>query len=132
MIFGFEGMTNAFRDVNAVSAASRHTPFGRDCVAYTSIRINAPVCKHPGHKFIKRKNRRFFYSSPIGESIFLDSSMVEHSAVNRVVVGSSPTRGASDNGCVLKRVRSRCFVVAFFTNCMKVLSKAILQINQKR
>ena len=25
--------------------------------------------------------------------IFLDSSMVEHSAVNRVVVGSSPTRG---------------------------------------
>ncbi len=27
------------------------------------------------------------------ESVFLDSSMVEHSAVNRVVVGSSPTRG---------------------------------------
>ena len=27
--------------------------------------------------------------------IFLDSSMVEHSAVNRVVVGSSPTRGAN-------------------------------------
>ena len=27
--------------------------------------------------------------------IFLDSSMVEHSAVNRVVVGSSPTRGVS-------------------------------------
>ena len=26
--------------------------------------------------------------------IILDSSMVEHSAVNRVVVGSSPTRGA--------------------------------------
>ena len=25
--------------------------------------------------------------------IVLDSSMVEHSAVNRVVVGSSPTRG---------------------------------------
>ena len=28
------------------------------------------------------------------QNIFLDSSMVEHSAVNRVVVGSSPTRGA--------------------------------------
>lgn len=28
------------------------------------------------------------------EGIILDSSMVEHSAVNRVVVGSSPTRGA--------------------------------------
>ncbi len=27
-------------------------------------------------------------------SLFLDSSMVEHSAVNRRVVGSSPTRGA--------------------------------------
>ena len=29
----------------------------------------------------------------ISNYIFLDSSMVEHSAVNRVVVGSSPTRG---------------------------------------
>ena len=28
--------------------------------------------------------------------IFLDSSMVEHSAVNRRVVGSSPTRGAEN------------------------------------
>ena len=27
------------------------------------------------------------------KAVFLDSSMVEHSAVNRVVVGSSPTRG---------------------------------------
>ena len=32
------------------------------------------------------------------EAIFLDSSMVEHSAVNRVVVGSSPTRGVSKFG----------------------------------
>ena len=31
-------------------------------------------------------------------SVFLDSSMVEHSAVNRVVVGSSPTRGVSKFG----------------------------------
>ena len=29
--------------------------------------------------------------------IILDSSMVEHSAVNRVVVGSSPTRGVELN-----------------------------------
>ena len=28
--------------------------------------------------------------------IILDSSMVEHSAVNRVVVGSSPTRGVRE------------------------------------
>ena len=27
--------------------------------------------------------------------MILDSSMVEHSAVNRVVVGSSPTRGVA-------------------------------------
>ena len=31
------------------------------------------------------------------KDIFLDSSMVEHSAVNRVVVGSSPTQGAFEN-----------------------------------
>ena len=30
----------------------------------------------------------------LGEKIFRDSSMVEHAAVNRRVVGSSPTRGA--------------------------------------
>ena len=33
-------------------------------------------------------------SIPVG--VILDSSAVEHSAVNRVVVGSSPTRGAHD------------------------------------
>ena len=31
------------------------------------------------------------------EFLFLDSSMVEHTAVNRGVVGSSPTRGAKNN-----------------------------------
>ena len=35
-----------------------------------------------------------FYMNDHRNSTFLDSSMVEHSAVNRVVVGSSPTRGA--------------------------------------
>ena len=30
-------------------------------------------------------------------SVFLDSSMVEHAAVNRGVVGSSPTRGGKVN-----------------------------------
>ena len=33
--------------------------------------------------------------------IFLDSSMVEHSAVNRGVVGSSPIRGAIKTAFVL-------------------------------
>ena len=31
----------------------------------------------------------------LSNEIILDSSMVEHSAVNRVVVGSSPTRGVN-------------------------------------
>ncbi len=35
-------------------------------------------------------------------SVFLDSSMVEHTAVNRGVVGSSPTRGAFQYGDMAK------------------------------
>ena len=31
--------------------------------------------------------------------VILDSSMVEHSAVNRVVVGSSPTQGVKTRRC---------------------------------
>ena len=44
-------------------------------------------------------------------TIFLDSSMVEHAAVNRGVVGSSPTRGVFLNfiGSVVKRLRHRPF-----------------------
>ncbi len=34
---------------------------------------------------------------PHAAGAVLDSSMVEHSAVNRVVVGSSPTRGVKVN-----------------------------------
>ena len=45
--------------------------------------------------------------------IFLDSSMVEHSAVNRVVAGSSPARGVYNLivlfGSVVKRLRHRPF-----------------------
>ena len=33
-----------------------------------------------------------------GYVMILDSSMVEHAAVNRGVVGSSPTRGGGSNG----------------------------------
>ena len=38
---------------------------------------------------------------PLKEEIILDSSMVEHSAVNRVVVGSSPTRGVHELRAVI-------------------------------
>ena len=47
--------------------------------------------------------------------IILDSSMVEHSAVNRGVVGSSPTRGVflydrvTNYGSMVKRLRHRPF-----------------------
>ena len=52
--------------------------------------------------------------------LFLDSSMVEHTAVNRGVVGSSPTRGAGyagihglpnerHYGSMVKRLRHRPF-----------------------
>ena len=40
--------------------------------------------------------------------IILDSSMVEHSAVNRVVVGSSPTRGGK------KACKHRCLQAFVF------------------
>ena len=41
------------------------------------------------------------------KNVILDSSMVEHSAVNRVVAGSSPARGV--DGLVVKRLRHRPF-----------------------
>ena len=37
-----------------------------------------------------------FLPSLAEQDIFLDSSAVEHSAVNRRVVGSNPTRGVKD------------------------------------
>ena len=48
---------------------------------------------------------RFAYNSCVRHinlpsEIFLDSSMVEHSAVNRRVVGSSPTRGVLRKGFI--------------------------------
>ena len=36
-------------------------------------------------------------------TVFLDSSMVEHTAVNRGVVGSSPTRGVWQSGIMCKK-----------------------------
>ena len=41
--------------------------------------------------------------------MILDSSMVEHTAVNRGVVGSSPTRGVEELGSMVKRLRHRPF-----------------------
>ena len=41
--------------------------------------------------------------------IFLDSSMVEHSAVNRVVVGSSPTRGAEYLVCACTNLSTKLY-----------------------
>ena len=92
---------------------------GSDCVAYITDKIIAYVSRLPTHDFIS-------CALTYVTRIFLDSSMVEHSAVNRVVVGSSPTRGVrsfvrrkcgafSDGlrsktfGSVVKRLRHRPF-----------------------
>ena len=50
------------------------------------------------------------------DSIFLSSSMAEHSAVNRVVVGSSPTWGA------IKPIR---FWMGFLLSLNKLKNKSI-------
>ena len=42
----------------------------------------------------------------VSKTFFLDSSMVEHTAVNRGVVGSSPTRGVK-----LERVRNQIWLL---------------------
>ena len=47
--------------------------------------------------------------------IFLDSSMVEHSAVNRRVVGSSPTRGVSLYMPIWLNWQSSWFVISRLT-----------------
>ena len=46
------------------------------------------------------------YSFECINTLFLDSSMVEHTAVNRGVVGSSPTRGVK-----LERVRNQIWLL---------------------
>ena len=60
-----------------------------------------------------------FTDAEAEKEIILDSSMVEHTAVNRGVVGSSPTRGvllyaghgvsSSRSGSMVKRLRHRPF-----------------------
>ena len=39
--------------------------------------------------------------------VFLDSSMVEHSAVNRRVVGSSPTRGVGFRNLLIRKTEKQ-------------------------
>ena len=78
----------------------------RDQVAYTSAKKDAYVSKLPKHHFYQMCTYKV-------TRIILDSSMVEHSAVNRVVVGSSPTRGVfhrrnrKGSGCEKNRRRKR-------------------------
>ena len=54
--------------------------------------------------------------------IFLDSSMVEHTAVNRGVVGSSPTRGVQRTSC--RRKRCRVFFLFQSALSLHILLKA--------
>ena len=49
-------------------------------------------------------------------SIILDSSMVQHSAVNRVVVGSSPTRGVKCQGMACRENPQTLMFTDFFVD----------------
>ena len=59
------------------------------------------------HQCVVLKVLTFTFHKFLYGVLFLDSSMVEHSAVNRVVAGSSPARGV--DGLVVKRLRHRPF-----------------------
>ena len=48
--------------------------------------------------------------------MILDSSMVEHSAVNRVVVGSSPTRGVKCQGMACRENPQTLMFTDFFVD----------------
>ena len=56
------------------------------------------------HQCVVLKVLTFTFHKFLYGVLFLDSSMVEHSAVNRVVVGSSPTRGAVRIIMIVKQV----------------------------
>jgi hypothetical protein len=47
-----------------------------------------PLCKAPGLCYTQP------VAKPVGFRLFLGSSAVEHSTVNRMVAGSNPARGA--------------------------------------
>ena len=67
--------------------ARKRTRAGNCCGSKLEVAESADkdsVCSFEGIKLHK---------SSRGNEIILDSSMVEHTAVNRGVVGSSPTRG---------------------------------------
>ena len=58
------------------------------------LNIQCVILKASKNKKVRKKCLTFFEEcDKILMSIFLDSSMVEHTAVNRGVVGSNPTRG---------------------------------------
>ena len=71
-VFGFEGMGVNAKALTPVNAKAFREHSKEKCIVYRGVEI--------------------LYKC--SQKIILDSSMVEHSAVNRVVVGSSPTRGA--------------------------------------
>ena len=55
--------------------------------------------------------------------IFLDSSVVEHSAVNRRVVGSNPTRGAKT--CKYNTYRFFCIIRNLLSYYIKPYAKLL-------
>ena len=64
----------------------------RSIKRYHSHEMN-PVYSFEGVKFTKVNNTKVNLTKVNKQPLFLDSSMVEHTAVNRGVAGSSPARG---------------------------------------
>ena len=81
--FGFEGMSPGQILYGAVLLDERQDP---------------SVCGKQMRRTAERFSGSWFCRSGAPERFvsFLDSSMVEHAAVNRGVVGSSPTRGGEE------------------------------------
>src|SRR6266852_7345658 len=77
-----------YRDSAAVEKGNKSLPQGEFC----------PVpCRVTAAYFVLCKARGLCYTLPVANRfrLFLGSSAVEHSTVNRMVAGSNPARGAN-------------------------------------
>ena len=54
----------------------------------------------------------YIFVCRLKSNVFLDSSMVEHTAVNRGVVGSSPTRGVKN--WIMDKLFKKRFEITIF------------------
>ena len=74
------------------SGAERQTDCSKENESRRMLKFKAGGCRADKDSVCSFEGIKLHKSSR-GNEIILDSSMVEHTAVNRGVVGSSPTRG---------------------------------------